>query len=543
MLYGQMMKYPLTTHSIIEYGNRVFPHREIVSKMPDGTRHRYTFADLYQRSKKLSSSLIRLLDVQPGDRIATFAWNHFQHMELYYAIPGAGAICHTLNVRLSSDQLEFIVNHAEDKLIFVDASLIPLIEKFASRLTSVEHFILMNAKAGTETSLPNIIYYEELISQGDPSFDWVEVDENQACALSYTSGTTGNPKGALYSHRSTYLHAITSLSPNVTNISSKDRVLAITPLFHAMAWGFPFICLFAGADIVMPSCHLQPASLVDMIRKEKITIANGVPTIWLGIYEELKNNPPSEKLLLKEFTVGGSAVPPSLIERLEKNFGISCFHAWGMTETSPIVTASRLQLSHGSLSDEEKIKVKAKQGIELPGVEIRVIQKDGKVAPRDGKTVGEFEVRGHWVISSYYKMQKEETQFSEDGWFKTGDVGTIDELGYMELTDRTKDLIKSGGEWISSVALETTLMSHPKIKEASVIAIPDEKWLECPLACMVVEPGEVVSEKELNEYLLKSFVKYQLPKHYISVKEIPKTSVGKFDKKEMRKLFAAGKLI
>ncbi len=492
--------------------------------------------------KNLHLRLISRLNIQPGDRVATFAWNHYQHFELYFAIPGVGAVCHPLNIRLSPEQIEFIVNHAEDKVVFLDASLIKLFEPFASGLKTVKHIVLMNSSRYLQTSLPNILFYEDLIAEGKEDFNWVEVNENEACGMCYTSGTTGNPKGVLYSHRSTYLHAITSISPNVANVSSKDRFLSICPMFHAMAWGFPFMSLLAGTDTVMPSKHLQPAPLIEILLKEKITVANGVPTIWMGIYDELKRNPIKEKLHLREYMVGGSAFPAGYIRNFEKDFGIYCFHAWGMTETSPVVTASRLQAHHEKLSDEEKIKIKSKQGIELPGVEIRVVSDDGTVAPRDGKTVGEFEVRGHWVISSYFKMNIDKSH-SDDGWFRTGDVGTIDEFGYMEITDRTKDLIKSGGEWISSVALETSLMSHPYVAEASVIAIPDEKWVERPLACVVFRDGKSVSPGEFDDYLLAHFAKYQLPKEYLVMKEIPRTGVGKFDKKKMRKLFEEGKLV
>jgi fatty-acyl-CoA synthase len=367
------------------------------------------------------------------------------------------------------------------------------------------------------------------------------VDENQACGMCYTSGTTGNPKGVLYSHRSTYLHALTTLSPNAANLSSSDRLLSICPMFHVMAWGFPFICLLAGADMIMPSKHLQPASLIEIMQKEKITRANGVPTIWLGVYEELKRHPVSEKLSLKEFMVGGSAIPPSLIRKFEDDFGIGCFHAWGMTETSPVVTASRLQRHHDSFSSDEKIRIKSKQGFEMPGVEIRVMLENGQAAPRDGRSVGEFEVRGHWVTNGYYQMENAGSQ-TADGWFRTGDVGTIDEMGYMELTDRTKDLIKSGGEWISSVALETCLMNHPRVAEAVVIAIPDEKWVERPLACVSFKTGESATVKELNEFLLCHFAKFQLPDQYVYLNEIPRTGIGKFDKKKMRRMYSEGKL-
>ncbi len=539
---GLMMHYPLTTNTILEYGNTAFPHKKLISHLPDGTRHEYSYGNLYRRTKQLANALTKKLGITKGDMVGTFAWNHYQHVELYYGIPAIGAVCHTINIRLSSQQTEFIINHSEDKVIFVDATLVPLLEKISVKLETVEHFIIINASKNFSTTLPNILHYEELLSGQSETFEWPELDENDASGMCYTSGTTGMPKGVLYSHRSTYLHALTILSPNAGNYSNSDTVLLIVPQFHVMAWGFPYMCLLSGSDMVMPSSNLGPGAIIKILQEEKVTKANGVPTIWMGVYEEMKKNPPKEKLMLKEYIVGGSALTASLIEGFEKDFGIKGVHAWGMTETSPLGTASRLQPMHQDLKPDEKIKVRAKQGIEFPGIEMRIIGEDGSVAPRDGKTMGELQVRGAWVIRSYFKTNNREN-FTEDGWFQTGDVSTIDAEGYMEITDRTKDLIKSGGEWISSVALESALMSHPKIKEAAVIAIPDKKWSERPLATIVLaDKKDTISDDELKKFLALDFVSYQIPDSYIFIEQVPRTSVGKFDKKEIRRLYAEGEL-
>jgi fatty-acyl-CoA synthase len=539
-MQGLMMHCPLTIPMMLDHGYRVYPKKEIISILPDKKRHQYTYSDLYKRSKKLMHALINKLHAKKGDIIGTYAWNHYQHLELYYGIPGSGAVCHTINIRLSASQTEFIVNNAEDRFIFIDATLVPIFEPIA-KLLSVEKYILLNAPKGFTTSLDHIDY-EDLISDADDDGDWVEVEETDACAMCYTSGTTGLPKGVLYSHRSACLHSMVTSMPNYANISFEDRWLVVVPQFHVLAWGFPFAGILAGAALILPSSQLQPESLIATIINERINKANGVPTIWQGIYAALKKNNPGASFPLKEFFIGGASAPPSLIENFQKDFGIKAVHAWGMTETSPVGTLSRLQPQHDSLSDTDKIKLQSMQGQQLPCVEIRAVLENGDIAPRDGVTAGEIQVKGPWIINAYFKSTSREN-FSEDGWFKTGDVGVINAEGFMQITDRAKDLIKSGGEWISSVALEVAIMAHPKVKEASVIAIPDELWTERPMAVIVLkEPNDTITTEEMNIFLSPSFAKYQLPEKIIFIDEIPKTSVGKFNKKEMRRLYAEGKL-
>ncbi len=351
---GLIMNYALTTNTILEYGNSAFHHKKVISHLPNGNRHEYTFRDLYQRCKMLANALTQNLGITKGDIVGTFAWNHYQHLELYYGIPGIGAICHTINIRLSPQQTEFIINHSEDKVIFVDATLVPLLEKIADKLETVEHYIILNAPDDFSTTLTNTMHYEALLAGQSTIFEWPYIDENDACGMCYTSGTTGLPKGVLYSHRSTYLHAATILSPNAANISNRDVVLLIVPQFHVMAWGYPYMCVLSGADMVLPSLHLQPNALINMLQKEKITKANGVPTIWLGVYEAMKKSPPEQPLALEEYVVGGSALPASLIEGFEKDFGIRGVQAWGMTETSPLGTVARLQPKHASLKGYDR---------------------------------------------------------------------------------------------------------------------------------------------------------------------------------------------
>lgn len=539
-MHGLMMDYQLTMDRILEHANRMFPHKQITTLQPDGSLHRYNYAEAYTRIKRLAKALVNL-GIQPGDRVGTFAWNNYQHFELYFAIPGAGAVCHTLNIRLFPEQLSYIVDHAEDQIVFVEASLLPLYERIAHQISCVKHYVLINAPRTIETRLRNVLHYEDLIADADEDFAWRSTDERMAMGMCYTSGTTGNPKGALYSHRSMYLHTIGENQAAALGIVESDVVLPVVPQFHAMAWGLPYACAMSGADLVMPGMHLQPAPLARLIAEERVTVAGGVPTIWMGLYQELKQNP-RDLSSLRALVVGGSAMPRSLIEAYERELGVNVLHAWGMTELSPLGTVSILQKHHQNLSDKEKWDVKARQGYAIAGVEMRIVDDSGRELPWDNKSVGELQVRGPWIIRQYFKREHSEDQFTADGWFRTGDVCTIDPYGYMTITDRTKDLVKSGGEWISSVELENAIMGHPDVLEAAVIAIPDDRWLERPLAVVVARPGATLAQEQLRTYLQDKIAKFWMPDHFVFVPEIPKTSVGKFSKTTLRQMYGEGRL-
>ncbi|MFQ5770599.1 MAG: AMP-binding protein, partial [bacterium] len=415
----------------------MFSRKQISTRLPDGSMHRYSYANFYERVKRVANVLVKL-GVKPGDRIGTFAWNNYQHLELYYAIPCCGAVCHTLNLRLSPEQLAYVVNHAEDKVVFIDATILPLFERVVRQIKCVKHYVLFNAEEGMVTKLPNVSFYERLIAEASDDFTWSVTGENAAMGLCYTSGTTGHPKGVLYSHRSMYLHTLGSMQGNAMSITEQDIILPVVPMFHVMGWGLPYTCLFAGADLVLPGPHLNPAALAAMIAEEKVTLPAGVPTLWAGLFHELKSNP-RDVSHIRSLIVGGFAMPRALIEAYEKELGVNVTHAWGMTETSPLGTVSILQSHHRNLSDREKWDVKAKQGYAVGGIEMRIVNEAGDELPWDGVTMGELQVRGPWVAKSYYKMKPTPKQFTRDGWFRTGDVATISADDYMNITDRIKD--------------------------------------------------------------------------------------------------------
>ena len=539
-MHGLMMDYPLTLDRIVEHAARLFPRKRIHTRRPDGGAHEYTYADLLRRSRRLAAALADL-GVAPGDRVGTFAWNHHQHLEMYFGIPGAGAVCHTLNVRLFPGQLSWIVNHAEDRVVFIDASVLPLFERVAGDVRCVEHYVLVNAPRDVETALPNVIHYEDLLDGAADGFEWRSTDERMAMGLCYTSGTTGDPKGALFSHRSMFLHTLGENQAMGLGLTEADVVLPVVPQFHAMAWGLPYACTMVGADVVMPGPNLQPAALAEVIESHRVTVAAGVPSIWNGLYHELKARP-RDVSSMRALVVGGSAMPRSLIEGYERNLGVNVVHAWGMTEMSPLGTVSRLQRRHEALPAAEQWDVKARQGMPLAGVELRIVGDDRAEMPWDGETMGELQARGPWVIRGYYRREPTSEHFTADGWFRTGDVGTMTPDGYLTITDRTKDLVKSGGEWISTVALEGALMAHEQVLEAAVIAVPDEKWSERPLAVVVRTEGAPVSSDALRAHLAESFAKFEIPDRFVFVDELPKTGVGKFDKKVLRRRHAEGSL-
>jgi fatty-acyl-CoA synthase len=525
--------YPLTLHHLRRRMRTARPDAKVLTLHEPGVLQRSTHAEVSQRIDRLARALTDL-GVQAGERVATFAWNNQRHFELYFAIPCIGAVLHTLNIRLFEEQLAYIVNHAEDTLIFVDDSLVPVLEKVAPKLGKVRHFVVMgdgDADRSEFGGLPNVLRYEELLdAAGEGDFDYPELDERQAAALCYTSGTTGNPKGVLYSHRSISLHSTGVLVKDGLGLSRADRVLAVVPMFHVNAWGLPHACALAGADLIVPDRHLGAEPLAQLIDAEHPTLMGCVPTIYLDLLRYADEHPEVDLSSLRNATCGGSAVPRTLMEQFLDRHGVNIFQAWGMTETSPVSTFSRPYPADGS---EEYWERRAKQGQALPWVELRLVDDNGEEVPWDGTATGELEVRGPWIAARYFKDDSSDEKFDR-GWLRTGDIAAVDRSGFVQITDRAKDVIKSGGEWISSVELELEVMTHPDVLEAAVIAKPDPRWAERPLCCVVVREGSSVTADALVEHLTGKVAKWWLPDEFAFVPEIPKTSVGKFDKKVLR---------
>jgi fatty-acyl-CoA synthase len=535
MLAGRMMDFPLTLTHILDRAATFFGNTDIVSRRSDGSIHRATYADFHRRASKLAGALARL-DVKPGDRVGTLCWNHGAHLEAYFGIPSMGAVLHTLNLRLHPNDLGFIARHAEDKVVIVDESLLPLFKQFQAAVPSIQHVIVVREKS--EGSPPEgMLDYETLLAAESDRYAFPKLDENTAAAICYTSGTTGNPKGVMFSHRSTVLHTIVACMADTLGINETDAVMPVVPMFHANAWGMPYAAVCAGARIVFPGPKLDPTSLLDLMATEKVTLAGGVPTIWLGILALLDQEPKRWDLSsMRSMVIGGSAAPPSLIDGFQKRHGLTVTHAWGMTELSPLGTVARVKRHLRSHPSDETLSVRASQGYPVPFVEERHTDDQGRVLPWDAKTMGELEVRGPWVAASYMGGEGPD-RFTSDGWFKTGDVVTIDGEGYMRICDRSKDVIKSGGEWISSVDLENALMSHPAVLEAAVFAGKHDKWDERPVAAVALKPGQKATEADLAKHLEGRFAKFWLPDAYVFVEQIPRTSTGKFLKTRLREQY------
>ena len=527
--------FPLTLNHIRRRVRSCNLGAEVVTLTEDGTVVRAAHAELAARVDRLAR-VLRTLGVEQGDRVGTFAWNNQRHLELYFAIPCTGAVLHTLNIRLFAEQLTYIVNHAEDKVIFVDDSLVPVLEKLAPSFTTVTRYVVMGD--GDTGQLPNALRYEELLEEaGAGEFDYPELDERQAAALCYTSGTTGNPKGVLYSHRSISLHSSATLMTDANGLSRADRVLAVVPMFHANAWGLPYGAALAGADLILPDRFLTAEPLAKLIAAERPTLMGCVPTIFADLLRYADAHPEVDLSSLSNAACGGSAVPRQLMKDFEERHGVRIFQAWGMTETSPVATYSRpLEAEHGDAYWDDR----ARQGRPLPWVELRLIDDDGREMPWDGRSTGEIQVRGPWVAAGYFREPDDEK--FDAGWLRTGDIAAVDEKGFVQITDRAKDVIKSGGEWISSVELENEVMAHPDVIEAAVIAKPDERWAERPLCCVVVREGASLSAEDLLEHLRGRVAKWWLPDEFAFVSEVPKTSVGKFDKKVLRSHLQDGTL-
>jgi fatty-acyl-CoA synthase len=540
-----MMDEPLLISDLIRHADRHHGDTEIVSKtVEDGAIHRYTYREAHRRARRLAKALAAL-GVQMHDRVATLAWNGYRHFEIYYATAGSGGVIHTINPRLFPDQITYIANHAEDKVLFFDVNLAPLVEKLAPQLTSVKAFVAMTARATMpKAGIPNLHCYEELLEAQDDRFEWPSFDERTAACLCYTSGTTGNPKGALYSHRSTMLHAYAAALPDALNLSARDVILPVVPMFHVNAWGLPYSCALTGAKLVFPGQHLDGKSLHGLFEAEGVTMSAGVPTVWLGLLNFMKE----QKLrfsTLKGVVIGGSAAPPAMIRTFQEDYGVFVLHAWGMTEMSPLGTVCTFKAKHAKAGKEERYALQNKVGRVIFGVDTRIVGEDGNELPHDGKAFGDLQVRGPWVVNGYFKAEGgDPLRKAADGksWFPTGDVVTIDPDGYIQITDRSKDVIKSGGEWISSIDLENVAVAHPAVQEAAVIGIRHPKWDERPIVVVVKKAGQEVGKAELLKFYEGRIAKWWMPDDVVFVNELPHTATGKLSKLTLRQQFKDYKL-
>ncbi len=531
-MLGLMQDFPLTTNWIFTRAGQYYPDKELVTRTVTGIE-RSTVADMCTDARKIAGYLDSI-GISADGRVGTFGWNTARHLALYFAIPGTGRVMHTINIRYFAEQLIYTVDHAEDEAVFVDRSLLPLFAKFLPELDTVKHVIVMDDGADTEIpDDPRVVPYQDAVGSADEiDFRDRVADERQAAAICYTTGTTGNPKGVLYSHRSAWLHSNAISGSGAFGLNDTDRVLPVVPMFHANAWGLPYGSMLAGAAMVMPGPDLSPQAILELLETEKVTLTAGVPTIWMGLVPLLDEHDLSA---LRMVVCGGSAVPKSLSEAFREKIGLPILQAWGMTETSPLASVCIERGEFADAPEDEKADVRATCGVAPPGVELRIVDSGTREPqPWDNEASGEIEVRGPWIARQYYRTDEPGEQFSPDGWLRTGDVASISKLGYVRLVDRTKDLVKSGGEWISSVDLENEIMSHPKIAEAAVIAVAHPKWSERPLACVVVKDGEELSKEEVLDFLRERLTKWQVPDDVVFIDEVPKTSVGKFSKKTLR---------
>jgi acyl-CoA synthetase (AMP-forming)/AMP-acid ligase II len=534
-LMGQMMQMPLLISSLIVHAARHHGDTEIVSKRVEGDLHRYTYAAAERRARQLAQALARL-GCTAGDRVGTLAWNGYRHLEIYYGSSGSGLVCHTINPRLFPEQIAWIANDAEDRVLCFDLSFLPLVEKLAPQLPSVRHFVAMTDRAHmpAQTTIPGLLCYDELVEAERGDYVWPEFDENTASSICYTSGTTGNPKGAIYSHRSSVLHAYGASLPDAMGIAARDTVLPVVPMFHVNAWGLPYAAAMTGCRLVFPGPHLDGKSLYELFENERVTFSAGVPTVWLGLITHAKQNG-LKFSTFKRTVIGGSACPPAMLATLEDEFGVEVIHAWGMTELSPLGTLARLKAKHGALPKDAQRRLLEKQGKVIYGIDMAIVGDDGRPQPWDGKASGDLVVRGHWVIGRYFKQDGSPLlDVGGQGWFPTGDVATIDADAYMQITDRSKDVIKSGGEWISSIELENIAMSHPAVHEAAVIAAAHPKWDERPLLVVVKKPGVELSREQILGHYEGRIAKWQIPDDVVFVPEIPHTATGKIQKLRLR---------